>query len=139
MKPIGFSAVDEQIVCECFAVKAGDEVKSSTGIILEQKKAVPEIPLSGTVVSIGDGCPEHVRSLLGREVALPVGQAAGVMVNVPDPEVVFGRKTRTAGRLFVSIHYKAVRVVYDETKQQPEPESDVVEKPTQFVSKLSPM
>lgn len=132
---IGFSAVDEQVICECFAVRAGEEVKSTSGIIVEQKKAVPELPVSGTVVSVGVNCPEDVKALVGREIALPTGQAAGVMVNVPDPDVVFGRIPKTQGRLFVAMHYKAVRVVYDDVRKP----NDKPNPSTGFVSSLSLM
>lgn len=113
---IGVKAIDEQIICECQATRAGDEVKSEFGIVIEQKKQVPEVPLSGTVVSVGENCPPYVYDLIGREVALPVGQAAGVMMNIPDPAVVFHGAKRERARIFVAMHYKAIRAVYDEVK-----------------------
>lgn len=118
---LGLKAMDEQIICQCFAARAGEEVKSGVGIILEQKKEVPEVPISGTIVSVGENCPEWVHALVGREIALPIGQAAGVMVNVPDPDMVFGRIPRTSKkhRIFVAINHKAIRAVYDEVMVAP--------------------
>lgn len=120
---LGVYATDEQCILECVAARAGDEVKSGVGIILEQKKAIPEVPISGTIVSVGENCPDWVKSLIGRVVALPVGQAAGVMVNVPDPDVVSGRIPRNSNkaRIMVALHYKAIRAVYDEVAPVEQP------------------
>ena len=115
---IGVKAFDEQVICECQATRAGEEVKSEFGIVIEQKKQVPEVPLSGTVVSVGENCPAHVHDLIGREVSLPVGQAAGVMMNIPDPAVVFHGAKRERSRILVAFHHKAIRAVYDEVKTE---------------------
>lgn len=116
---LGFKANDEQVVIRTFPVLKGQEVKSEAGIILGQEKH-GEVPTVGKIVSVGDGCPEATKSLIGKTVALPLGQAAGVMVNVPDPDVVFGRKTDKdpTRRVMVACHYKAIRVVYDEDIEQ---------------------
>lgn len=113
---LGFQAMDEQVIVQCQALRAGEEVKSDLGIIIESKKAIPEVPISGAIVSVGENCPEWVHDLVGCEIALPVGQAAGVMVNVPDPDVVAGRLPRNSNRarILVAMHYKAIRVVYEE-------------------------
>lgn len=129
---LGLKAMDEQVICQCFAARAGDEVKTTSGIILEQKKEVPEVPISGTIVSVGENCPEWVHALVGREIALPIGQPSGVMLNIPDPDMVFGRIPRTSKkhRIFVAINFHAIRAVYDEVKT---PEQPVVTSETTMI------
>ena len=109
---LGFKAFDEQVVLECSAARKGEELKSDAGLILGVRNQ-GDIPLYGTIVSIGDACPDNVKELMGKDVALP--QGGRIYSNVPDPRMAYGLIPRnsTDARIFVTMHYKAIRTIYD--------------------------
>lgn len=108
---LGFKAFDEQVVLECSAARKGEELTSSGGIVLGQRTQ-GDLPLYGTIVSIGDNCPDYIKELIGQDIALP--QGGGIYSNVPDPRMAYGEIPRnsTEARIFVTMHYKGIRTVY---------------------------
>ncbi|AAQ17925.1 gp31 head assembly cochaperone with GroEL [Aeromonas phage Aeh1] len=112
MSDLGFRAFDEQVVLECNAARKGEELKSDAGLILGVRNQ-GDIPLYGTVVSVGENCPESIKELMGKDVALP--QGSGIYSNVPDPRMAYGLIPRnsTEARIFVTLHYKGIRTIYD--------------------------
>lgn len=114
-KDLGFVAFDEQIILECTAARKGQELKTESGIVLGQRTQ-GDIPLYGTIVSVGENCPDNVKQLVGVDIPLP--QSGGIYSNVPDPRMAYGTipKNSVDARIFVTMHYKGIRAIY--TKQQ---------------------
>lgn len=114
---LGLVAFDEQVVLECGAARKGQEQKSSSGIILGTLSQ-GEIPLYGTVVSVGENCPEYIKEIIGRDIPLP--QGGGIYSNVPDPRMAYGEIPRSSvdARIFLTMHYKGVRAVYNHKHQE---------------------
>lgn len=114
-KDIGFVALSEQVICECTAARKGQELTSASGIVLGQRNQ-GDIPLYGTIVSIGAGCPDHIQELMGRNIPL----VTGMISNIPDPRMAFGEipLNSVESRIFVTMHHSAVRAVYNERPVQ---------------------
>ncbi|ADM79901.1 head assembly cochaperone with GroEL [Aeromonas phage phiAS5] len=112
MSELGFRAFDEQVVLECNAARKGEELKTESGFILGTRNQ-GDIPLYGTVVSVGENCPDSIKELIGKDVALP--QGGGIYSNVPDPRMAYGLIPRDSkeARIFVTMHYKGIRTIYD--------------------------
>lgn len=111
-KDLGFVAFDEQVVLECTAARKGEELTTQSGIVLGQRNQ-GDIPLYGTVVSVGENCPDEVKALIGQDIPLP--QGGGIYSNLPDPRMAYGVIPRSAldARIFVTMHYKGIRAVYN--------------------------
>lgn len=110
MKDLGFYAIGDHVIIRCEAAREGEEVRSESGFVLEVKRQQGEIPLFGTVVSVGERCPNLYKELVGMDVALP---QAGHFAKFYDPAVI--RKEKKAGKgdiIYISTHYNAIRGVY---------------------------
>ncbi|QIW87051.1 head assembly chaperone protein [Aeromonas phage Ahp1_CNU-2021] len=107
---LGLVAFDEQVICECQAARKGQEIKSASGILLGERTQ-GDVPLYGTIVSVGENVSEAVKALVGRDIPLPNGHIS----NIPDPRIAYGEMPFNSkeSRIFVTMHYKAVRAVYD--------------------------
>lgn len=105
-------ALGEYVILVSEPAQAGDEIKSESGLILGYRQE-GEIPLACTVVSIGDKVPEGVVKI-GDLVPIPNGN----IKNVPHPDVVKGlKKEKEVRQKYVSCHYTAIAVVYDEDEK----------------------
>ena len=101
-------AKGEMVIIEVKARNKGTEIKTESGLILG-KLEEGEIPLTGTIVSVGDGVPSDEISI-NDVVLLPNGK----LQNVPDPRVIEGsmkREDPDAAKM-VTTHYKNICVVY---------------------------
>lgn len=107
---LGFVAFDEQVICECQAARKGQEIISESGIHLGER-VQGDVPLYGTIVSVGENVSEAVKALVGRDIPLPNGHVS----NIPDPRIAYGELPFSSkeSRIFVTMHYKAVRAVYN--------------------------
>ncbi|AGN30179.1 head assembly cochaperone with GroEL [Vibrio phage nt-1] len=103
-------ALGEQIIIDTKAIKEGEEIKSSGGIVLG-RATQGEVPLFGIVISVGEDVDQDVIQV-GDKVLLPQGN----IKNVPDPRIISGEmKQDDADRaLWVHTHYKNVAAVYRE-------------------------
>lgn len=105
-------AVGEWVILECKARKPGEEEKSALGIILEAKKEknIGEVPLYGTVVSVGGECKDYIADLIGKDIALPNGR----INNIPDPDVARKKidQKDLSARIFVGVHQSAIQAIY---------------------------
>lgn len=111
-KSLGFFAVGDHIILRCEAAREGEEVKSSMGIIVEAKKTQAEIPLSATVVSVGNRCPSEYKEMVGCEVAIP---ASGTFGKFWDPRVVRKEISPDSKKdiIYITTPWAAIRAVYD--------------------------
>lgn len=101
-------ALDESVIIEVQAARAGEEVKSEFGLVIGRRE-MGEIPTWGTVISVGDAVPEEARSILERKVLIPNGR----MNNVTDPRVVAGEFIEKSDlRQLVTTHWKNIQVIY---------------------------
>lgn len=101
-------ALGEQIIIDTTAIKEGEEIVSSGGIVIG-KATEGEIPLYGIVISVGESVDTDIVNV-GDKVLLPHGN----MKNVPDPRIIAGEMKQTAQdrELWVHTHYKNIAVVY---------------------------
>lgn len=124
-------AFGEWVILECNAARKGEEVVSSGGIITG-KRTDGDIPLYGTVISVGGDCPDDIKThLIGQDVALPNGK----INNIPDPRMAYHQipKDSPKSRIFVCTHWKNIQALYFF-----EPSDTVVEEKqeTKFTSSL---
>lgn len=102
-------AFDESIIIEVNAARAGEEVKTESGIVIGRRE-MGEIPDVGTVVSVGNGVPDiAVSRLIGNKVIIPAGR----ITHAPDPRVVAGQDIKIEDRRqLVATHWKNIQVIY---------------------------
>ena len=99
-------AMGDYVIIEAKAESAGTEVKSDFGIIIEQKRAMGEIPQVGKIISVGEGVDPE---LLGKIVLLPHGK----MNKVPHPDVLNGiKKEEEILMKWTVTHKQNIVVVY---------------------------
>lgn len=98
-------AVDESIIIETKAKRAGEELVTEGGIVLGRLE-MGEIPEIGTIISIGNAVPEN---LLNKRVLIPNGR----INHVVDPRIVAGEFVpETERRQLVATHWKNIQVIY---------------------------
>lgn len=99
-------ALGDYVIIEAKAESAGTEVKSSMGIIIEQKRTMGEIPLVGKIIDVGETVDKE---LLGKTVLLPHGK----MNKVPHPDVINGvKKEEEIDLKWTVTHKQNIVVVY---------------------------
>lgn len=101
-------ASGEYVIIQSTAYPQGSEILSTTGLLLGYRE-VGEMPVSGTIISIGPDVPEEY---LGAVVVLPSAH----MANVPHPDLAAKKITADQAKENVnklsSCHYKAIQAIY---------------------------
>lgn len=101
-------AQGEQVIIDTNAKAVGEEIKSAGGIVLGTLNQ-GEVPLHGTVISVGAEVDQDVIAV-GDVVLLP----QGAIKNVPDPQIISGKMSNDDSKRakWVHTHYKNIAVVY---------------------------
>lgn len=101
-------ASGEYVIIQSTAYPQGSEILSESGMLLGYRQ-VGEMPVSGTIISIGPDVPEEY---LGAVVVLPSAH----MANVPHPDLAAKKITAEQAKENVnklsSCHYKAIQAIY---------------------------
>lgn len=101
-------ALGENVIIEVQAARAGDEVKTESGIVIGRRE-MGEVPDVGVIVSIGDSVPDSDFIKNGMKVLIPHSR----INNVPDPRAVEGSLHQgEKGRQLVATHWQNIQVVY---------------------------
>lgn len=119
VEKLGFKPLGSVVVLRLEAKRAGEEIKSDSGIVLATAQQATQggVPTHGTVVAVADGCPKEYKELIGYEVALPSDSNFAKMW---DPRVVRREITEKSGKdtIYVTCHYSALRSVYTHTDKE---------------------
>lgn len=100
-------ALGEFVILVSTPVKPGDEIVTSSGIVIG-KSVQGEVPQFCTVYSVGEDVPDGFVKV-GDVTALPNGSIR----NVPHPSVVAGEaKDSDIPEKYVTCHYKTIPCVY---------------------------
>lgn len=116
---LGFKAMGDHLILRCEATRAGEEEKSSAGIVLATATQNKQggIPTHGVIVSVGGNCPKDFNEMIGAEVALPT---TGNFAKFWDPRVIRKELKEDSGKdiIYVTCHHLAVRGVYTHTDKE---------------------
>ncbi|QPI18030.1 head assembly chaperone protein [Pectobacterium phage POP12] len=119
MKNFGVKASGNFVIIHAVAKAAGSEIKTDSGLLVGIREHA-EIPVYGTIVSVGELVPTEVSdSLLGSRVVIPSG---GTIQHVVNPDVVNGKITAEEAKKLddklISCHYTHIQAVYEGNKPE---------------------